>query len=70
MSGLKAGDRFPEGVQFRYALDAALTIAMLFLNLLSLLVAVGYLTLKRKNPSHLADFLRHTMLAKSLQTRK
>ena len=70
MSGLKAGDSFPEGVQFRYALNATITIAVPFLNLLSLLVAVGYLTLKRKSPLHLVDFLRHTMLARSLQTRK
>ena len=70
MSTLKAGDDFPEGVQFRYALDATLTVAVPILSLPFLLVAVGYLTLKRKSPSHHVDFLRHTMLVKILQIRR
>ena len=70
MTALKAGDRFPEGVEFRYALHAALNAAVRPTETLRSLVAVGYHTQKRKTLSHPAAFFKHTTPAKNLQTRR
>ena len=63
MTAFEAGDRFPKGVHFWYALLATLTTAAHRLKLYARSSQLGSLHRKTKILSHRAAFLIHTTLA-------
>lgn len=70
MTVLKAGERFPEGVEFSYANLIRPSLGIMALADVLSYILVGYHTQRRKTRSHRVVYLSHTMRAKNSPTRR